>query len=132
MQQVNPDELYGAAMQGMQGDPIVMEFCNYLFGSGGDYYNAELTEPVINNEVGVRALELYVDAMNNGAQPGAASADLNDTGALWRQAKAFSMVGYLFFLSDGETVEDSQEGQGRDHDHARRRWAHWRLELGIR
>jgi len=113
VQQIQPEELYGAAMQGMQGDPIVMEFCNYLFGAGGDYFDAELTTPIVNNEAGVRALELYVDAMNNAAQPGAANADLNDTGALWRQARAFSMVGYLFMLSDGETVEDSQvQGNG--------------------
>ncbi|MGD9710869.1 MAG: extracellular solute-binding protein [Thermomicrobiales bacterium] len=113
VQQINPDEMYGAVMQGMQGDPIVMEFCNWLYANGGDYYNAELTEPIINNEAGVRALELFADAMNNAAQPGAANADLNDTGALWRQGRAFSSVSYLFFLSDGETVEDSQvSGKG--------------------
>jgi ABC-type glycerol-3-phosphate transport system substrate-binding protein len=113
VQQVNPDELYGTVMQGMQGDPITMEFCNYLFGNGGDFFDADLTQPIVNNEAGVRALELYIDAMNNAAQPGAANADLNDTGALWRQGRAFSMVGYLFFLSDGETVEDSQvKGKG--------------------
>ena len=113
VQQIQPDELYGAVMQGMQGDPIVMEFCNWLYASGGDFYNAELTEPVINNEAGVHAVELFVEAMNNAAQPGAANADLNDTGALWRQGKAFSSVSYLFFLSDGETVEDSQvSGKG--------------------
>ncbi|MEZ4500907.1 MAG: sugar ABC transporter substrate-binding protein [Thermomicrobiales bacterium] len=113
IQQINPGELYGTVMQGMQGDPIVMEFCNYLYGNGGDFYDADLTAPIVNNEAGVRAVELYVDAMNNAAQPGAASADLNDTGALWRQGKAFSSVSYLFFLSDGETVEDSQvSGKG--------------------
>ncbi len=113
IQQINPGELYGAAMQGMQGDPIVMEFCNFLYGAGGDYYNEELTEPIINNEVGVRAVELYVDAMTNAAQPGAANADLNDTGALWRQGRAFSSPSYLFLLSDGETVEDSEvQGKG--------------------
>lgn len=113
VQQIRPDELYGAAMQGMQGDPIVMEFCNYLYGSGGDYFNEDLTEPAINNEVGVRAVELFVDAINNAAQPGAANADLNDTGALWRQGRAFSAVSYLFLLSDGENIEDSQvKGDG--------------------
>ncbi len=113
IQQINPGELYGAAMQGMQGDPIVMEFCNFLYGAGGDFYNEELTEPIINNEVGVRTVELYVDAMTNAAQPGAANADLNDTGALWRQGRAFSSPSYLFLLSDGETVEDSEvQGKG--------------------
>ncbi|HEY8448523.1 MAG TPA: sugar ABC transporter substrate-binding protein [Thermomicrobiales bacterium] len=113
IQQLRPDELYGAAMQGMQGDPIVMEFCNYLYGVGGDFYDAELTQPTINNELGVKAAELYIDAIKNAAQPGAANADLNDTGALWRQGRAFSAVSYLFLLSDGENLEESQvKGKG--------------------
>jgi len=111
--QINPGEMYGAAMQGMQGDPIVMEFCNYLFGVGGSFYNADVTAPSINDELGVKALTLYVDAMANGAQPGAANADLNDTGALWRQGKAFSSASYLFVLADAENMEDSQvKGKG--------------------
>ncbi|HET9660553.1 MAG TPA: extracellular solute-binding protein [Thermomicrobiales bacterium] len=112
-QQVDPDNLYGAAMQGMQGDPIVMEFCNYLYSVGGDFYTEDMSAPAINNELGVQAVQLYVDAINNGAQPGAANADLNDTGALWRQGKALTSVSYLFLLSDGETLEDSQvKGKG--------------------
>jgi multiple sugar transport system substrate-binding protein len=113
VQQVQPGELYGAAMQGMQGDPIVMEFCNFLFASGGDFYDEGMTAPTINNEIGVKAAELYIDAINNAAQPGAANADLNDTGALWRQGKAMTSVSYLFLLSDGENMEDSQvKGKG--------------------
>ncbi len=113
VQQINPDELYGGVIQGMQGDPILMEFCNWLYANGGDFYNEDLTEVTINNEAGVQALTYFADAVNNAAQPGAANADLNDTGALWRQGKAFSSVSYLFFLSDGETVEDSQvSGKG--------------------
>jgi multiple sugar transport system substrate-binding protein len=108
IQQINPGELYGAAMQGMQGDPIVMEFSNFLYSNGGDYFDADLTEPIVNNEAGVRAVELYVDALNNAAQPGAANADLNDTGALWRQGRAFSSPSYLFLLSDGENDPDSE------------------------
>ncbi|MBX3068922.1 MAG: sugar ABC transporter substrate-binding protein [Thermomicrobiales bacterium] len=113
VQQINPGEMYGGVIQGMQGDPILMEFCNWLYGNGGDFYNEDLTEVIVNNEAGVQALTYFADAVNNAAQPGAANADLNDTGALWRQGKAFSSVSYLFFLSDGETVEDSQvSGKG--------------------
>ncbi|MCO5222498.1 MAG: sugar ABC transporter substrate-binding protein [Thermomicrobiales bacterium] len=112
-QQVDPGNLYGAAMQGMQGDPIVMEFCNYLYSVGGDFFTEDLSAPAINDELGVQAVQLYVDAINNGAQPGAANADLNDTGALWRQGKALTSVSYLFLLSDGETLEDSEvQGKG--------------------
>ncbi len=112
-QQVDPGNLYGAAMQGMQGDPIVMEFCNYLYSVGGDFFTEDMSAPAINDELGVKAAQLYVDAINNGAQPGAANADLNDTGALWRQGKALTAVSYLFLLSDGETLDDSQvKGKG--------------------
>jgi multiple sugar transport system substrate-binding protein len=105
--QIGGGELYGAAMQGMQGDPIVMEFCNYLFGVGGSFYTEDMSAPAINNELGVKAVTLYVDALQNGAQPGAANSDLNDTGALWRQGKAFSSVSYLFLLADAENDETS-------------------------
>lgn len=111
--QIDPGNLYGAAVQGMQGDPIVMEFCNYLYSAGGDFYTEDMSAPAINNEASVAAVQLFVDAVNNGAQPGAANADLNDTGALWRQGKALTSVSYLFLLSDGETIEDSQvRGKG--------------------
>jgi multiple sugar transport system substrate-binding protein len=91
--------VYGAAMQAQQVDPIVMEFCNFLYGLGGDYYNAEMTEPAINNETGVKAAELYAQCVNTAAQPGAAGADLNDTMATYSQGKAFSMISYMFMLS---------------------------------
>ncbi len=111
--QIDPGNLYGAAMQGMQGDPIVMEFCNYLYSAGGDFFTEDMSAPAINNETGVAAVQLYVDAISNGAQPGAANADLNDTGALWKQGKALTSVSYLFLLSDGETLEDSEvKGKG--------------------
>jgi ABC-type glycerol-3-phosphate transport system substrate-binding protein len=100
--------LYGAAMQAQQVDPIVMEFCNFLYGLGGDFYNADMTEPTINGEVGVKAAELYADAVNNAAQPGAAGADLNDTMATYSQGKAFSMISYLFMLNVFNDDEASQ------------------------
>lgn len=103
--------VYGAAMQAQQVDPIVMEFCNFLYGLGGAYYNAEMTEPAINNEIGVKAAELYARCVNNAAQPGAAGADLNDTMATYSQGKAFSMISYMFMLSvfnddDASVVKD--------------------------
>ncbi len=92
-------DLYGAAMQAQQVDPIVMEFCNFLYGLGGAFYNAEMTEPAINDEIGVKAAELYARCVNNAAQPGAAGADLNDTMATYSQGRAFSMISYMFMLS---------------------------------
>ena len=62
-------------------------------------YNAEMTEPAINDATGVKAAELYARCVNNAAQPGAAGADLNDTMATYSQGKAFSMISYMFMLS---------------------------------
>ena len=103
--------VYGAAMQAQQVDPIVMEFCNFLYGLGGAFYNADMSEPAINNEVGVKAAELYARCVNSAAQPGAAGADLNDTMATYSQGKAFSMISYMFMLSvfnddDASVVKD--------------------------
>lgn len=99
--------VYGAAMQAQQVDPIVMEFCNFLYGMGGAYYNAEMTEPAINNEVGVKTAELYARCVNKAAQPGAAGADLNDTMATYGQGRAYSMISYMFMLSTFEDDESS-------------------------
>jgi ABC-type glycerol-3-phosphate transport system substrate-binding protein len=76
-----------------------MEFCNFLYGFGGDYYTPDMSAPAINDAKGVRAAELYADCVNNAAQPGAAGANLDDTMATYLQGKAFSMVSYMFMLS---------------------------------
>jgi ABC-type glycerol-3-phosphate transport system substrate-binding protein len=98
------EEMYGAAMTAQQVDPIVMEFCNFLYSAGGDYYDASLTAPAINNEIGVKAAQLYVDCVNNAAQPGAASANYDDSIALYKQGHAFSSVSYMWMLAvvDGD------------------------------
>jgi multiple sugar transport system substrate-binding protein len=101
------EELYGAAMTAQQVDPIVMEFCNFLYSSGGDYYNADLTAPAINDETGVRAAELYVDCVNNAAQPGAASANYNDSIAVYSQGRAFSSVSFMWMLAVVDADEEA-------------------------
>ena len=109
------EELYGAAMTAQQVDPIVMEFCNFLYSSGGDYYNADVTAPAINNETGVRAVELYVDCVNHAAQPGAASANYNDSIAVYSQGRAFSSVSYMWMLA---TVDGDEEAVVRGKNKA--------------
>ncbi|MCD6028703.1 MAG: extracellular solute-binding protein family 1 [Thermomicrobiales bacterium] len=98
------EEMYGAAMTAQQVDPIVMEFCNFLYSAGGDYYNADLTAPAINDETGVRAAQLYIDCVNNAAQPGAASANYDDSIAVYSQGRAFSSVSFMWMLAvvDGD------------------------------
>jgi ABC-type glycerol-3-phosphate transport system substrate-binding protein len=109
------EELYGAAMTAQQVDPIVMEFCNFLYSVGGDYYNADLTAPAINDELGVKAASLYVDCVNNAAQPGAASANYDDSIAVYSQGRAFSSVSFMWMLS---VVDGDEEAVARNKNKA--------------
>lgn len=88
----------GAAMQGQRGDPNSMEFSNYLFSSGGHYLDKD-GKVALNSPEGVKALQLYVDNIKNGAQQGAMNATLDDTLKVMCDGKAFSMVTYWFMLA---------------------------------
>jgi multiple sugar transport system substrate-binding protein len=90
-------DVAGAAMQGQRGDPNSMEFSNYLFSSGGSYLDKD-GKVALNSPEGQKALELYVDNINNGAQKGALSATLDDTFRLMCDGKAWSMVTYWWML----------------------------------
>jgi multiple sugar transport system substrate-binding protein len=98
------DELYGAAMTAQQVDPITMEFCNFLYSVGGDYYNKDMSAPAINDDLGVKAAQLYADCVKNAAQPGAGSANYNDSIAVYSQGHAFSSVSFMWMLAvvDGD------------------------------
>ena len=109
------EEMYGAAMTAQQVDPIVMEFCNFLYSAGGDFYDADLTVPTINDENGVRAAQLYVDCVNQAAQPGAASANYDDSIAVYSQGRAFSSVSFMWMLS---VVDGDEEAVARDKSKA--------------
>ena len=87
----------GAAMQGQRGDPNSMEFSNYLFSSGGAYLDKD-GKVALNSPEAVKALELYVDNIQHGAQKGALSATLDDTFRLMCDGKAWSMVTYWWML----------------------------------
>ncbi|PRH87763.1 ABC transporter substrate-binding protein [Labrys okinawensis] len=87
----------GAAMQGQRGDPNSMEFSNYLFSAGGAYRDAA-GKASLNTPEAKKALDLYVDNIQNGAQQGATSATLDDTMRLMCSGAAFSMVTYWWML----------------------------------
>ncbi|MDZ5449601.1 ABC transporter substrate-binding protein [Labrys sp. ZIDIC5] len=87
----------GAAMQGQRGDPNSMEFSNYLFSAGGAYRDAS-GKASLNTPEAKKALDLYVDNIQNGAQQGATSATLDDTMRLMCSGAAFSMVTYWWML----------------------------------
>lgn len=105
------EEMYGAAMTAQQVDPITMEFCNFLFSSGGDFYNADMTEPAINDENGLKAAQLYVDCVNHAAQPGAASANYDDSIAVYAQGRAFSSISFSWMMA---VVDNDEEAVARN------------------
>ena len=88
-------DLAGAAMQGAPTDPIAMEWLNFLFANGGDLYAPDLKTPTVNNEIGLKALNQYMDMIDNAAQTGAAGANLDDASNLFAQGKAATMVTYI-------------------------------------
>jgi multiple sugar transport system substrate-binding protein len=102
----------GAAMQGQRGDPNSMEFSNYLFSAGGAYLDKD-RKVVLNGPAGLKALELYVDNIQNGAQQGALSATLDDTFRLMCDGKAFSMVTYWWMLPQLDSKEKCPNVAGK-------------------
>ncbi|GAG19693.1 unnamed protein product, partial [marine sediment metagenome] len=63
-------DIYGTSMMGLKPDPICMEWSNYLFSSGGDYYD-ENWHAIINSPEAVKATRLYAKNMHLNAPMGA-------------------------------------------------------------
>ncbi len=102
----------GAAMQSQRGDPNSMEFSNYLFANGGQYLSAD-GNVALDSPEAVKALELYVDNIQNGAQKGALAATLDDTFRLMCDGKAFSMVTYWWMLPQIDDKEKCPNAAGK-------------------
>jgi ABC-type glycerol-3-phosphate transport system substrate-binding protein len=100
-------EIYGASMMGLKPDPICMEWSNYLFSVGGDYYDKSW-KSIINNSQGALAAELYVKNMTNSAPPGAPGYGFDEAIQLFNQGKAFSIVTFWMFYVDMLDPEKSQ------------------------
>jgi multiple sugar transport system substrate-binding protein len=97
----------GSAMQAGRGDPVVMEWTNYLFGLGGEYYDAKWA-PKINDERALKAVQLYRDNLIHGAPKGAASYNLDDSLRVMSSGEAFSMITYNWMLAQLESPEKSK------------------------
>ncbi len=87
----------GSAMQAGRGDPIVMEWTNYLYGNGGAYYDSKWRS-VINSPKAIAATKLYIENIKKGAPEGALSYNLDDAYRVMSQGKAFSMISYHWML----------------------------------
>lgn len=86
----------GAAMQAQRGDPNSMEFSSYLFATGGRYLD-DNGKVVLDSPEARKALKLYADMVQNAAQQGALTANLDDTMRLMCEGKTFSMVTFWYF-----------------------------------
>ncbi|MBR2559063.1 MAG: extracellular solute-binding protein [Clostridia bacterium] len=100
-------EMYGAVHQAGRGDPIAIEFCNYMYSNGGDFYDANGNITVNNPEV-VEALDLYTEAVEKASPAGAAGFNLDDAYAVYSSGKAASFVTYNTFMP---VLDDPSQSQ---------------------
>ena len=104
---VKGESLSGAVMQGLRPDPIAMEWLNYLFSCGGDFYD-EQGNIIINSPEAVKALDLYVDNMKNSAPAGAPGFGFDEAYNVFAQGNAATYVTYNWMVPK---LNDSTESQ---------------------
>lgn len=102
-------DIYGASMQGLRPDPTAMEFLNYLYGMGGTMYDVQ-GNVTLTQEIGVAALDAYVEAMKTVAPPGAPSYGFDEAFATMAQGKAFSYLTYNWMVPVLNDPEKSEVG----------------------
>lgn len=100
------DGIVGVAMQAGRGDPIVMEWSNYLFALGGEYFD-ENWHSVVNSDIGIKATELYIKNTKN-AQAGVLAANIDDVNRVMTQGKAFSTINFPWQMP---TFDDPAESR---------------------
>jgi ABC-type glycerol-3-phosphate transport system substrate-binding protein len=100
-------EIYGASMMGLKPDPICMEWTNYLFSVGGDYYDKNSWKSIINSRAGIQAANLYVENITKNAPPGAPGYGFDEAIQLFNQGKAFSIVTFWMFYVNMQDPEQS-------------------------
>ena len=99
-------ETYGAVMMGLRPDPIVVEWCNYMFSSGGDFYD-EAGNIAINGPESVHALDLYLDNMANSAPDGAAGYGFDEAYNVMAQGNAASFISYNWMMPKLQNAAES-------------------------
>lgn len=90
-------DFYGSAMMGLRPDPICMEWLNYLYALGGDFYD-DKGNVTINSPAAVQALKQYVDCMKNAAPPGAQGFGFDEAFSVMAQGRAFSFITFNWML----------------------------------
>lgn len=99
-------DVSGVVMQGARPDPIVVEWANYLFSCGGDFYD-DAGNVVINSQNAVKALDLYIDNMQNAAPDGAKSFGFDEAFNVFAQGNAFSYTTYNWMIPKLNNSDES-------------------------
>ncbi len=97
---------YGVVNQGLRPDPIAMEWSNYLFANGGQFYD-ENWNPTLNTPEGVAALNDYIGMINDYGPLGAASFGFDEAFNVAAQGDAYSYLTYNMFRTAYDDPEQS-------------------------
>jgi multiple sugar transport system substrate-binding protein len=101
------DGMYGVVNQGLRPDPIAMEWSNYLFANGGEYFDANW-KSTVNTDAGRNALAQYATNIEKYGPLGAASFSFDEAFNVMAQGQAYSYITYNFFRA---SVDDPSKSQ---------------------
>lgn len=99
-------DMSGVVMQGARPDPIVVEWANYLFSCGGDFYD-KAGNIVINSAEAVKAVDLYIDNIDNAAPEGAKGFGFDEAFNVFAQGNAFSYITYNWMIPKLNNADES-------------------------
>lgn len=99
-------DLYGTVIQGQRGDCISMQWSNFLYSQGGQYYDADWN-PTLNSPQGVAAMDAYREAVLNYSPPGSESFCFDEAFNVMAQGRAYSFVTFNILYASFEDPESS-------------------------
>jgi ABC-type glycerol-3-phosphate transport system substrate-binding protein len=100
-------DFYGVVNQGLRPDPIAMEWSNYLYANGGQYYGEGTWQPMLGTPEAKKALEDYRTNLSKYGPPGAASFGFDEAFNVAAQGKAYSYITYNMFRTAYDDPEQS-------------------------
>jgi ABC-type glycerol-3-phosphate transport system substrate-binding protein len=100
-------DFYGVVNQGLRPDPIAMEWSNYLYANGGQYYEEGTWQPSLDTPEAIAALEAYKTNLSEFGPPGAASFGFDEAFNVAAQGKAFSYITYNMFRTAYDDPQQS-------------------------
>lgn len=89
-------DFFGFASAYVRGEHIVCDYLDRLWGFGGEFLD-ENWRPVFNDDVGLRALEFYLDTIKYGP-PGMTSYAHDETTTAFTEGKVAMVVQWTYFF----------------------------------